>query len=191
MIVVGIEVTGVGGSADLATGTVIADGLVLTVAHALPPLAAILVALPNGTRHHARILARDPGLDAALLAVDGAAATATFAEPRLGPVRVGLRPVSPAWRRPVRARMVRRIQVSVPGAGNAPGTAPRRPGFELALTVHPGDSGSPVTDAKGSMVGMVFGIARARPITYATSSAALVPFIRVARRRAAEPARAQ
>src|SRR4051812_20738027 len=67
--VVGVA-AGDGAARDVATGMVVGDGRVLTVAHALPHGAAVRISLP-GRRGAlaARVLRRDDRLDLAVLAV--------------------------------------------------------------------------------------------------------------------------
>jgi S1-C subfamily serine protease len=164
---------------EVATGVATGDDRVLTVAHALSGAHAVRVA-----GHRARVIRIDRRLDLALLAVPGLRAPAV----RLGEAVPGLR--SPAVRRgdPVpglRAPAVRlggdarRVAIVVlrdRRVRSLPGRVRRRvlvrwrdqpidparsrPGLELAATIEPGDSGAPVVDRRGRLLGVLYARSR-------------------------------
>jgi hypothetical protein len=132
---------------EIATGVAAGDDRVLTVAHPLDGRHSVRV----GGRP-ARVLRIDRGLDLALLAVPGLRAPAL----RLGGngARAGLvvlrdgRPhgLAGSIRRHVRVRW-----------SEQPGDPPSdRPGLEIAATVDPGDSGAPVLDPHGRLLGVLY-----------------------------------
>jgi S1-C subfamily serine protease len=140
---------------DRASGFVVGDGLVVTVAHVLDDAPAV------ASGHPARVLRVDRANDLALLAVPGVRGEA----PRLGPggdTRVLGRP----------APVVRRIAASVDGG-------PRRPALELRAAVARGDSGAPVVTATGRVAGVVFARSRGRHRTaYAVDATALAALLK-------------
>ena len=140
-----------GGLADeRATAVATGDGRVLTVAHVLDGARSVRV----GERP-ARVVRVDDRRDVAELAVPGIEADpARFARGG-GTVQVHL------LRETISARVLRRVTATLDGA--------RRPALELAARVQPGDSGAPVTDADGRLVGLVF--ARGDDSTWAVALA--------------------
>jgi hypothetical protein len=132
---------------ELATGVATGDERVLTVAHALDGRRAVAV----GGRT-ARVLRVDRGLDLALLEVPGLRAPAL----RLGGdgARAGLVVLRDGRPRSLNGRIRRRVLVRW---SEQPGDPPSdRPGLELAATVDPGDSGAPVLDPRGRLLGVLY-----------------------------------
>jgi S1-C subfamily serine protease len=133
---------------EVATGVAVGDGRVLTVAHAIADRDRISVA-----GRPARVVRLDRGLDLAVLAVPGVRA------PR---VRLGgdARSVSIAV---LRDRAPRRLGGTIRRRvlviwRDQPGDPPRtRPGLELAARIDPGDSGAPVVDRRGRLLGVLYG----------------------------------
>ena len=121
----------------VATGFAVGRGRVVTVAHVLQGGGAVRVA---GRR--ARVLRTDAQLDLAVLAVPGLAAPRGSGRgARVEVLRSG-RP------RALPARVERRVTATL---GRAV-----RPALELAAAIQPGDSGAPVVDGAGRVVGVVF-----------------------------------
>ena len=137
--VVTVRVWTAAGVPERAIGTVIEDGRVLTVDHVLAGARRIEV---DG--RPATVVRRRPGMDLAVLRVPGVRGPRVrFGEARAGDeVRVLARPA--VVRRRVSARLV-----------DAPGR-PRRPSLELGVAVASGDSGAPVVDGRGRVVGVIF-----------------------------------
>jgi Trypsin-like peptidase domain len=155
--VVTIAVKGAPGPSDEATGFVIGDGRVLTVAHVVGDGGAITVA-----GRPAAVALVDRALDLAVLAVPGVGGAA----PRPGGDVA--RVIVPGGARP--ARLVRRISARVDGV--------RRPALELRADVAAGDSGAPVVSSAGRLAGVVFARSRGRPgVAYAIDAAALAPLL--------------
>jgi S1-C subfamily serine protease len=131
-----------------ATAFAIGAGRVLTVAHVLRRGQPVFVA---GRR--ARVLTVDRRLDVAVLAVGDAGPAA----PRGGSARAGehvtVRVLRSGAVRSLRATVRRTITARVSRVG---GRAQVRPALELAASVMPGDSGAPVVDGRGRVVGIVF-----------------------------------
>ena len=138
---------------EVATGVAAGDGRVLTVAHPLSPGRAVRV----GGRP-ARVVRLDRRLDLAVLAVPGLRAPAI----RLGGggARARIVVLRAAGARPVDAPIRRRVTVAF---RDQPGDPPRmRPGLELAAAIDPGDSGAPVLDGRGRLLGVLYARSRDR-----------------------------
>ncbi|MDA0173766.1 trypsin-like peptidase domain-containing protein [Solirubrobacter taibaiensis] len=125
----------------VATGVAMGDGRVLTVAHVLDGARSVRV---DG--RPARVVRVDRRLDLAELAVPGVAAqplrTADAGDDAVLHVFRAGRAVALA------TRVRRRVTASIGGHS--------RPALELAAVVEPGDSGAPVVDARGRVLGIVF-----------------------------------
>jgi S1-C subfamily serine protease len=149
---------------EVATGVAAGDGRVLTVAHPLSPGRAVRV----GGRP-ARVVRLDRRLDLALLAVPGLRAPAI----RLGEggSRARIVVLRADRARAVDARVRRRVTVAF---RDQPGDPPRsRPGLELAAVIDPGDSGAPVLDGRGRLLGVLYARSRNRAGTaWAVAAAA-------------------
>jgi hypothetical protein len=151
-----VTVTTTGLTDEVATAVPAGGNRVWTVAHAVKGARWVRV---GGRR--ARVVRVDPRLDLAVLAVDGLRA----ARPRVAAAR-GAAVVHVLRRgRPVRiaARLERRVSAAVRSPQT--GRTEVRPALELAAAVLPGDSGAPVTDARGRLVGMIFARALDGPET--------------------------
>jgi S1-C subfamily serine protease len=152
-----VRVLGAGG--EVATGTLLAGGRVLTVAHVLGGArrAAIAGAGP------AAVLRVDARRDLAVLRAGraaGARPAAAVTGPRVLVLRGG-RAVA------LRAVLRRRITFVLAHAGGPPSA--RRAAIELVAPILPGDSGAPVLDGTGRRIGVIFARSeRRRGIAYAT-----------------------
>lgn len=153
-------------SGEGATAFAVGDGRAVTVAHVLRAGHLVLV---SGRR--ARVLQVDRRLDVAVLAVPGVRAPA----PRSGTAQAGeratVRVIRAGAARSLRATVRRTITARVSRLG---GTVQVRPALELAVAVMPGDSGAPVLDGDGRVVGLVFAQAsRGEALAYALDARAL------------------
>jgi S1-C subfamily serine protease len=148
--VVTVRVLQPGGSAELATGTVVGPGRVQTVAHVVRGGERIEDLDGRGVRRRATLARARAGRDLALLVVPGATGPAVRHERAAGPLSVLLRRDGATSARPAELR--RRI---VADLVDQPGR-PRREALELGARILPGDSGAPVVDGDGDVVGVVF-----------------------------------
>jgi S1-C subfamily serine protease len=138
----------------LGSALAVAPGLLLTNAHVLPEGAAQVTARPGdgGAPVAARLLARSPGLDLAVLAVPiglFTAATPAAAPPRIGETvwAVGAPRAGPA----LAIGQVERLGVDLP---------PHGPGFTARMPALMGYSGGPVVDDQGRVHGLVTALVR-------------------------------
>jgi Trypsin-like peptidase domain len=132
---------------EIATGVAAGDERVLTVAHPLDGRHSVAV----GGRP-ARVLRIDSGLDLALLEVPGLRAPAL----RLGGdgERAGIVVLRDGRPRRLAGSIRRHVLVRW---SEQPGDPPSdRPGLELAVTIDPGDSGAPVLDPHGRLLGVLY-----------------------------------
>lgn len=148
--VVAVRVVQPGGSAEIATGVVVAPGRVVTVAHVLRSGRGIEVVDAHGAPRHATVARARAGQDLALLDVADVTGPAARYDHAAGALTVLLRRDDGVVARPVELR--RRI---VADLVDQPGH-PRRAALELGVAVLPGDSGAPVVDGDGDVVGIVF-----------------------------------
>jgi S1-C subfamily serine protease len=159
---------------DVATAFAISKTRAVTVAHVVGARRTVLVAAPGEKAHRVRVLRTDARLDLALLDVPGLRAP-VFGSERLEDGLYGWVLVLRGDQRPLlHAQLLRRITANV---RDAPGAAARvRPALELRTTVQQGDSGAPVLDLNGRVVGMVFAQASDRDDrAYALDASAIAP----------------
>jgi S1-C subfamily serine protease len=116
----------------------IGNGRAVTVAHVLSPGRPVFV---GGRR--ARVVSADSRLDIAVLAVAGLRGVARFSSAQAGE-HVTIRVVGHS----IPATVRRLITAHVSGTA--------RPALELRADVQPGDSGAPVLDAQGRVIGVLF-----------------------------------
>lgn len=143
---------------SVATGVAVGGDRVLTVAHVLQAGRT-----PAVLGRRAAVLRLDRRADLALLRVPGLRAPRLHLRLGDGSGTVAIRVVRDGRARTLAATVRRRVTARV---RDAPGDAPQvRPGLELAAAVAPGDSGAPVLDAEGRLVGIVFARTSDRPDT--------------------------
>jgi S1-C subfamily serine protease len=147
-----------------ATAFAVGGGRAVTVAHVLRTGRPVLVAA-----RRARVLRVDRRLDVAVLAIgDGGPAV------RARSARAGQRVTV----RVLRGGTVRSLRATVRRAVSAHIGAAVRPALELAAAVMPGDSGAPVVDGRGGVVGVLFAQAADRDgVAYALDARALGPLL--------------
>ncbi|MGI8781320.1 MAG: S1 family peptidase [Solirubrobacteraceae bacterium] len=160
-----------------ATGFVAAPGRVVTVAHAVPGATAAARG-GDGIVRRGSVVWRDESLDLAVVALPGLGKL-EHRDGALDPRPSGLARSSAATTVLVRrhgavtalsATLVRRAAARVRSGDG--GLLARRPVLELRASIRAGDSGAPVLDAGGRVVGVVFARSRARPGTaYAVDAA--------------------
>jgi hypothetical protein len=137
--VVTVLVERASGVPERASGFVV-DGRVVTVAH---PLGGGAVSVDGRAAHVARV-SRDDDLAVLQLRIEGK---------RVGGAGVRVLRAGGA----VEAAVRRRITAHIDGRA--------RPALELAADVAAGDSGAPVVDGRGHLLGVVFARSRTRPGT--------------------------
>ena len=158
------------------TGFVVADGLVVTNAHVVAGERSTTVIRDDGTRFDGTVVVFDPDRDLAVLRVDGLdrpplpiaddgtpvdTIGGVFGHPGGEPLRIA----------PFRvAREITATGRDIYGNGST-----ERRVLELAAALRPGDSGSPLVDPSGRVVGVAFAIARDRSgVAYALTTDELV-----------------
>jgi S1-C subfamily serine protease len=154
------------------TGFVAAPDLVVTNAHVVAGESRTRVDAPNG-RFDARVVAFDPNRDLAVLAVPGLDLPSLergegrvddrgslFGHPGGGPLRES----------PMRIAE----QITARGSNIERNAPTERDVFVLAAVTQPGDSGAPVVETDGRVVGVVFAFDLSRPTTaYALTTSEL------------------
>jgi S1-C subfamily serine protease len=153
------------------TGFVVSDGLVVTNAHVVAGERSTTVIRDDGTRFDGTVVLFDPDRDLAVVRVDGLDRPAlpvgdgapvdtiggVFGHPGGEPLRIA----------PFRvAREITATGRDIYGNGDT-----ERRVLELAAALRPGDSGSPLVDPSGEVVGVAFAIARDRSgVAYALTT---------------------
>jgi S1-C subfamily serine protease len=164
---------------SLATGARVRPRLVLTVAHVLHGADAVTV---DG--QPATVVALDDRLDAALLSVAPSAGADAPVEMAARPSSGAARVVTADGASAAPVSRVVEADVEVDGAGTSDPT-PRstlvhRRVLELARAVESGESGAPVVDRRGRLIGMVFATSREGDRSYAVTVDELRPFVAAA-----------
>jgi S1-C subfamily serine protease len=156
---------------DIATAFAVSDRRAVTVAHVVGGRRTVLVAAPGERPRRVRVVRTDSRLDLAVLDVPGLKAP-VFAYERVENGQYGWVMVLRDGRRPlVHAKVLRRITANVRDAPGA--VAQVRPALELRTVVSQGDSGAPVLDLYGRVIGMVFAQTADRAdVAYALDAAA-------------------
>jgi S1-C subfamily serine protease len=155
-----------------------APGTIVTNAHVVAGASATSVLRPDGTTLPATVSAFDPKRDLAVLTVAGLGepalpvASAVVGETdaifghSLGHAAVDVIP----------ARITRRVTADIGDIYGQPGAT--RQLLVMSSVLAPGDSGAPVVDAAGKVVGVAFGSSVRNPsIAYAVASEELAPVL--------------
>ncbi|MEX2562386.1 MAG: MarP family serine protease [Nitriliruptoraceae bacterium] len=147
---------------------VVDDGLMMTNAHVVAGSSEIRVTFPDGTRHEATVVIFDPNRDLAVLAVENVT---------VRPLPIATDPASdegavvgyPGGQRAPRVAAARfERDISAAGRDIYGESATTRQVRVLSAKLERGDSGSPVVDDDGSVVGTVFAISPDQPdVVYA------------------------
>jgi S1-C subfamily serine protease len=167
-----VTVPGDGLVPEVATAFAISTTQAVTVAHAVGDRRTVMVAAPGERARSVRVVRVDRRLDLALLDVPGLRAP-VFGSGHLDDGIYGWVLVLRGDQRPaLHAQLLRRITANVRDAPDA--AAQVRPALELRTVVEQGDSGAPVLDLNGRVVGMVFAQASDRDDrAYALDAAAI------------------
>jgi len=144
------------------TGFVVAPDLVVTNAHVVAGERSTTVLRDDGTAHSAAVVAYDPERDLALLSVSGLDRAAlprstasvgerggVFGHPQGAPLRIA--PFEVTGRTAATGPDIYGTRVVT------------REVLQLATALEPGDSGSPLVDAAGQVIGVAFAAATDRP----------------------------
>ena len=148
------KVTVPNGTAGAATAFSVAPGRAVTVAHAIGGHRTVLVAAPGQRARRVRVLRTDRRLDLAVLAVPNVRVP-VFGSERLESGMYGFVQVLRGTERiTLSVQLLRQITANVRVAPAA--AAQVRPVLELRTMVGRGDSGAPVLDLNGRVIGMIF-----------------------------------
>lgn len=180
---VGVVAEGCGLTAQVGSGVAVAhDGasLVVTVAHTIKGATEVRVVDADGTEHDARVVAFDKDADLAALDVEGT---------ELPALEVAADPVTAVdadgtlltWSRDAGVErdaitIVKRLRVTIEDI--YVDDVVQRSALEIAGPVDVGDSGGPVLDADGDVVGIIYANSRRRDdVGFATDRAELAALI--------------
>jgi S1-C subfamily serine protease len=169
-----VTVPGEGPVPDVATAFAISRTRAVTVAHVVGARRSVVVAAPGERARRVRVLRVDRRLDLAVLDIPGLRPPVIGHE-HLDDGIYGWVLVLRGDSRPLlHAQLLRKITANV---RDAPGAAAQvRPALELRTEVQQGDSGAPVLDLNGRVVGMVFAQASDRDDrAYALDASAIAP----------------
>ena len=164
--VVGVLVERPAGPPARATGFVAGDGRIVTVAHVLDGGGAVSVRSAGG-RLAARVVGSDRAGDLALLAVDGLAGMRS-------PAGSGVRAVAARRDGPRALPVSIRREITAKVRDSAGPTVYSREALELVGEVRAGDSGAPVLDGDGRLLGVIFARSQRRAGTAYAVDAAVV-----------------
>lgn len=159
------------GSENRATAALIDEGLLLTAAHSFADARELSITTADGAPVAARLVHLDVERDLALVAIDGSASPTSTLELRddgddpADTARVVVFREGRVVTEPL--DLLRRTEVTLDGVG-------RRQGIELGGVIEPGDSGAPIVDPSGRMIGMVFASSRNDDTGWAVAGSELV-----------------
>lgn len=158
---VGVRTSGCGLADRIGSGVVVAPRTVVTVAHTVAGASEVTVVDRFGTGHAATPIAFDPNRDLAVLRADGLAAPSLgVASGRPGPATVM------SWGPDAGvvvgdAEITRLLAITIEDIYVS--DIVERSGLEVRADIEIGDSGGPVLDPSGNVVGIVYARSRARP----------------------------
>lgn len=158
------------GVENRATAVVIGDGLALTVAHSFDDAASATLRGPDGQLLAGELVYLDRARDLALLSFDSPQPWGTLdvhtdaedptLEARMVVVRDGATELLPV-------ELLQRTEVTFDGEG------PRQ-AIELGTSIDQGDSGAPVIDENGRIIGLVFASNRTADTGWAIAGSELI-----------------
>lgn len=152
-----------------ATAVAIGNGLALTVAHSFDDAQSVTLTPADGPERAAQLVYIDRERDIALLAFAGdTPATLEIRSDDDAPAdeaRIVVQRDGVTVEQPV--QLLRRIAVTLDGDG-------RRDGIELGGAIDPGDSGAPVIDDEGRIIGLVFASSRGTDTGWAIAGSELL-----------------
>ena len=152
---------------QLGTGAVVAPGLVVTNAHVVAGQATTTVRRDDGVELAGTVVGFDPARDVALLAVPGLdRPVLPLGEARAGSTGAVFGHPAGGELRDTPFAVARRVTAE--GTDIYDAARSRREVLFLAADLRPGDSGAPLVDAAGEMVGLAFAVAPdGRRVAYA------------------------
>ena len=179
------QITGLGCvGVQQGSGFVAGDGLVVTNAHVVAGVDLIQVGI-DGQTFTAVPVVFDPGLDVAVLRVDGLDApplpfATEEADRGLQGAALGYPLGGPLTAEP--AVVLRRLDAS--GRDIYHEELVQRPVYEVQARIQPGNSGGPLVDAEGRVIGLVFSrSAAAADVGYAVTAEPVAAHVETARTR--------
>lgn len=177
--VVAVEVRGAGGSGE-GSGVVFEPRRIVTNHHVVAGAQEVGVALANGERIDARVVASDPRTDLALLSIDRDLPAADFAEsvPPVGSLAVAIgNPLGFAGS--VTAGVVSGIDRAIPSGGQTPALVNL---LQTDAPISPGNSGGALVGRDGKVIGVnvayIPPAARAVSIGFAIPSPTVIDVVR-------------
>lgn len=153
-----------------ATAVAIGDGLALTVAHSFDDAQSVTLTTAGGSELPAQLVYLDRERDIALLSFPDSPAvdSLTLRSDEDDPSDEGRMVVTRDDVTVVQSvQLIRRVPVTLDGEG-------RRNGIELGGTIDQGDSGAPIVDDDGSIIGMIFASTRASETGWAVAGSELL-----------------
>jgi len=176
-VVVKVSSVGCGGIVT-GSGFPVGDGYVVTNAHVVSGTASHSITKPDGTTMHADVIFFDPGRDVAVLHVPGYTVTGvTF-----GPAQRGTQGAVIGYPGGARRSTVPAVvdgSISAQGRDIYNANFVTRQIYVLQASVHPGNSGGPLIDLDGRVLGMVFATSASDPNqAYALTDDEIAPDIR-------------
>ena len=176
-VVVKVSSVGCGGIVT-GSGFPVGDGYVVTNAHVVSGTASHSITKPDGTTMRADVIFFDPGRDVAVLHVPGYTVTGvTF-----GPAQRGTQGAVIGYPGGARRSTVPAVvdgSISAQGRDIYNANFVTRQIYVLQASVHPGNSGGPLIDLDGRVLGMVFATSASDPNqAYALTDDAIAPDIR-------------